>query len=538
MSLPIPKAPTYYIPAPPPPDKFSRRAQVVVYGGTAAGIIAAIETKARGFSVLLLNPGWTVGGMTTNGLGYTDFGNEAVVGGRARRFYEDIGNYYEQPIAWAFEPAAAQNVFATWLRDSGVEVTHGFYVAEAVRKANHLIEISSTAGHRVVGEMFIDASYEGDLMKAARVASFVGREDNQTYNETSNGFQLRDQHQFERRVDPYLRPGNPASGLVRGVHRIGSAPTGTGDQLVQAYNFRLCMTRRPEIRVPFPKPAHYDERDYELLARYFAAGWDMDLLSDGSFKKYDDIGNGKTDTNNAGAFASDFIGGNWEFPHASYEQRERIYQAHLNYQQGLFWFLQNSPRVPGNVQQAVRAYGLAADEFTNTGNWPMQLYIRECRRLLGRCVMTERHCVRLETVDDPVGMAAYTMDSHNCQRVVVDGRVRNEGDVQVNLKSPYAISYQSLTPRESECDNLLVPVCLSASHIAYGSIRMEPVFMGLGQAAAIAACLCLRSQLPVQRLPYSALRTELDNAGLVVDLTQIDPQLCPNGCGNPTKVMA
>jgi hypothetical protein len=510
----------------------------VIYGATSAGLVAALEAESRGFSVLLLNPGWHIGGMTTGGLGYTDFGNEAVVGGRARRFYEAVGEHYGEAIAWSFEPSVATKVFAEWIRTSEIEILHGFYVAEAKREQNRLREVISTSGVRVCGEMFLDASYEGDLMGAAGVTYSTGREGNEAYGEAHNGFQLRDQHQFERRVDPFVIPGNQASGLVRGVHRVGASPTGTGDQLIQAYNFRICMTRRPEIRVPFPKPAGYDERDYELLARYFAAGWNMDLRADGSFKKYDEIPNGKTDTNNAGAFASDFIGGNWAFPNASYEGREGIYQAHLNYHQGLLWFLQNSPRVPGKVQQAICAYGLAADEFTDTGHWPTQLYIRECRRLLGECVMTEEHCVGRQKVDDPVGMGAYTMDSHNCQRVVVDGRVLNEGDVQIGLKSPYGISYRALTPRRGECENLLVPVCLSASHIAYGSIRMEPVFMGLGQAAAIAAGLCLESRQAVQQLAYARLRAELERGGLVLDTEQLDPEERPNGCGNPTGVLA
>jgi len=500
-------------------------------------LVAALEAESRGLSVLLLNPGRHIGGMTTSGLGYTDFGNEAVVGGRARRFYEAVGEHYGEAIAWTFEPSVATKVFAEWIRTSGIEILHGFYVAETKREQNRLGEIISTSGLRVAGEMFLDASYEGDLMKAAGVSHCLGRESNDTYGETHNGFQIRDQHQFECRVDPFVVPGNPASGLIRGVHRIGTSPSGTGDQLIQAYNFRVCMTRRPDIRVAFPKPSGYDERDYELLARYFAAGWEMGLRADGSFKKYDQVPNGKTDTNNAGAVASDFIGGNWDFPRASYEQRERIYQAHLNYQQGLLWFLQNSPRVPGKVQQAIRAYGLAADEFTDTGHWPTQLYLRECWRLQGECVMTEQHCVGSRTVDDPVGMGAYTMDSHNCQRVVVDGRVLNEGDVQVALKSPYGISYRALTPRRGECENLLVPVCLSASHIAYGSIRMEPVFMGLGQAAAIAACLCLESCQAVQQLSYPKLRAELERAGLVFDLAQLNPENRPNGCGNPTGVL-
>ena len=526
----------YYRPAPAADGALVMTAEVVIYGATAAGIIAAAEAQAQGRRVLVLNPGWHVGGMTTSGLGFTDFGNAAVIGGRARKFYEAVGLHYGSAIGWAFEPSVAARVLADVIRGAGLEVVSGFYVAEVRKCGARITELVSTSGQRVRGDMFLDTSYEGDLMARAGVSYATGREANARYNETFNGVQLLQKNQFECVVDPYRRAGDPASGLLPGIHRLGVPPKGTGDQLIQAYNFRTCMTRRPDLRVPFPRPAHYDEQQYELLARYFEAGWEMDLKPDGTFAKYDELVNGKTDTNNGGGFASDFIGGNWDFPEATYERREEIYQAHVNYQQGLLYFLQNSHRVPPKVRASIRTYGLAGDEFTETGHWPPQLYIRECRRMVGPLVVTENHCLRREVSPQSIGMAAYTMDSHNCQRVVVDGRVLNEGDVQVSLPSPYSIPYAAITPKREHCENLLVPVFLSATHIAYGSIRMEPVFMGLAQAAAIAANLSLAQGLAVQDVDYTPLRSQLQAAGLVLELDEIEPEQRVNTEGNPLVV--
>jgi hypothetical protein len=530
--------PAYFRPSPPAANQPIREADFVIYGATAAGIIAAVEAKSRGLRVLVVNPGWHIGGMTTGGLGYTDFGNEAVIGGRAHQFYQDIGRHYGVAMGWAFEPSVAAAVFSEMIRRNEIEIVPGFYIAQAHKRERWIYEIISTTGSRVSGRYFMDASYEGDLMAAAKVSYTTGRESNYAYGEIHNGFQLLHKNQFVLAVDPFVKPGHPASGLLQGIHRTGTRPTGSEDKLVQAYNFRMCMTRRTDIRVAFPKPHEYRDHDYELLARYFEAGWDMELKPDGSFLKYDLVGNGKTDTNNNGGFASDFIGGNWEYPEASYEKREEIFQRHLNYQRGLYWFLQHSPRVPAAVQAAFRSYGLAGDEFTDTQNWPPQLYIRECRRMLGETVITEHHCMSREPVDDSMAMAAYTMDSHNCQRVVVDGRVWNEGDVQVNLPAPYGISYRALTPRRLECANLLVPVCLSATHIAYGSIRMEPVFMSLAQSAAIAVAHAMRGDIAVQEVCPEDLKRDLAAAGIVLALEQIAPAARENGSsGNPSVAL-
>jgi hypothetical protein len=354
-------------------------------------------------------------------------------------------------------------------------------------------------------KMFVDATYEGDLLAKAGVTYTVGREANSQYGETLNGVQTQNatKHQFKVAVDPYREPGNPASGLLPGIHSRGPGDEGEGDKRVQAYNFRLCLTDHPENRIAFPKPPGYDPLRYELLLRYIKAGvWD-------AFCSNLPMPNRKTDLNNCGAFSTDHIGMNYDYPEGDYSTRETIVLDHKNYQMGLFWFLANDPRVPEEIRKQIGVWGLSRDEFVETGGWPHQIYVREARRMISDCVMTQHHCQGRVVVDDPVGLAAYTMDSHNTQRYVKDGKAINEGDVQVGGFPPYPIAYRSIVPARNECQNLLVPVCLSATHIAYGSIRMEPVFMVLGQSAATAAVLAMDTGVSVQQVEYPKLRARL-----------------------------
>ena len=526
----------YYLPAA-SDEALTWDVDVAVYGATMAGIMAAIEAAQDGLRVLILNPGRHVGGMTTSGLGWTDFGNPSVVGGLAKEFYTRLGRHRHarEEMLWTFEPSAAAAVVRDMISEAGLRVENGYYVDQVRKSGGEITEMRSTSGATVRARWFIDASYEGDLMARAGVSYVTGRENNEEFGEVFNGFQLRDLNQIELLVDPFTVPGKPESGLLPGVHRQDELPrAGTGDGLIQAYNFRVCMTRRPELAVPFPMPADYNESRYELLARYFEAGWRMDLRSDGTFKKFDEIGNGKTDTNNGGGFSSDFIGGSWGFPGESYAGRERIFQEHVNYHQGLLWFLRTSPRVPPEVARAIRIYGLAGDEFTETGNWPPQLYIRECRRMRGMEVITENKCLGRTQSTMPVALGAYSIDSHNCQRVVIDGIVKNEGDVQVPLPSPYEIPFGSMVPRSADCTNLLVPVCLSATHIAYGSVRMEPVFMALGQAAGIAAAVALRGGLRAQELGPAELYPRMQDAEMVFRINQLKEKDRKNHIGNPS----
>lgn len=500
-------------------------ADLCVYNANAAGVAAAIQGVRDGLGVLLINPGWHVGGLTSGGLGFTDFGNKAAIGGIALEFYQRLGAHYGVEAEWRFEPHVAEKVLTDWLAEIGVTVHHGHYIESAVVTAGRITEITFTHGARARAACFIDASYEGDLLVVAGASYTVGREGNAKYGETLNGQQVRPKHQFDFPVDPYVHPGDPSSGLLPGIEP-GVPEIGTGDHRVQAYNFRLCMTQREDIRVPFPKPAVYDRARYELLARHLAAGWNQ------MFWKFDMIRGLKTDTNNHGAVSSDFIGENYAWPASCHESREKIFQAHVNYVQGLWWFYRTDPAVPSDVQAKVNTWGLAGDEFADTGHWPHQLYVREARRLVGAFVMTEQHCLSKTLVEDVIGLAAYTMDSHNCRRFVDEhGHVRNEGDVQVHLPKPYGISYRTLVPKRGDVTNLLVPVCLSASHIAYGSIRMEPVFMVLAQAAATAAALAIKQKLSVQDVPYADLRRRLETGNQILAWNDA----LPHGNGNDSS---
>ena len=515
---------------------------VVVYGGTSAGITAAIQASRLGKSVILLEPSKYLGGLSTSGLGYTDTGNKQAIGGLSREFYQRIKKSYDNPelwkyekpdeygrydakldAMWTFEPHIAMRVFQEMLDESSVEVrlqqpldrSSGVTVSE-----NRIKSIRTLPGLTVQGKMFIDTTYEGDLMAAAGVSYTVGRESNEQYGETLNGVQTAlniHNHRFPKPVDPYRTPGDPSSGLLPGIHPGPPGDEGQADHRVQAYCFRMCMTNVDENRVPFEKPANYDPLRYELLLRNFEAG-DLRVPYHSLM-----MPNGKTDTNNNGAFSTDNIGMNYDYPEASYERRAEIVAEHLDYQKGLMWTLANHPRVPKEVRDEVSKWGLSRDEFTDTDHWPHTLYIREARRMIGEYVTTEADCFRRRIVPDSVGMGSYNMDSHNTQRYVSsDGLAKNEGDVQVSPGGTYLISYRSIVPKRDEVENLLVPVCLSSSHIAYGSIRMEPVFMILGQSAASAASLSLDNNIAVQDLPYATLRKQLDKDGQALDLIKSD----------------
>lgn len=488
-------------------------ADVCIYGGTAAGVIAAVQLARDGRRAVVLESSNHLGGMTASGLGWTDFGNRHSIGGLSREFYRCLGRHYGVEEEWCFEPHAAENIFELWMRDTGTPVFRREYVVGVDRDGERITALRTESGLSVRARIFIDASYEGDLLAKAGVHHTVGREDNALYGETLNGMQLHAKHQFDFPVDPYRIEGAPGSGLLPEIELGGDYVPGRGDHRIQAYNFRMCLTRQEDNRIPFPCPPGYDGSDYELLARYLRGGWNE------VFAKFDPIRGGKTDTNNHGAVSTDYIGQNHAWPEAGYAERERLFQAHVRYQQGLQWFLSHDPRVPAPIREAYAEWGLPKDEFVETGGWPHALYIREARRMRSDYIMTEHNCRGTVRAEDPVGLGAYGMDSHNCRRVVINGRLWNEGDVQAAGFPPYGISWRSLTPRRGDCTNLIVPVCVSASHIAYGSIRMEPVFMVLGQSAAIAATLALNENCAVQDLPYAALREQLLQAGQVLQVT-------------------
>ncbi|MCP8615910.1 FAD-dependent oxidoreductase [Salirhabdus salicampi] len=479
---------------------------LIIYGGTPAGITAAVQASRMGLSVAIAEFSQHIGGMTASGLGATDLGAPEAVGGLSRQFYRDIGKYYKTDEQWRFEPKAAKYVFEKWLKDENIPVYLNQHLESVLKENGKIKEITMEDGQRYVGDMFIDASYEGDLLAKAGISYAVGRESNSTYKEIYNGVHFGSpHHKFEKWIDPYVIEGKKESGLLQGItendHELLGF-NGEGDKRIQAYNFRICLTKDEDNRIPFPKPSNYDSDRYLLLLRYIKAGvWDAMNL-------HTPMPNGKTDLNNHGAFSTDNIGMNYEWPEGSYETREKIYQDHFTYDLGMLYFLANDSRVPKDIREEVSSWGLPKDEFEDTGHWPHQLYIREARRMISDYVMTDRNCLKHTVVEDSIGMASFHMDSHHVRRVVIDGRVVNEGDVEIPIY-PYPISYRSIRPRAEECTNLLVPVCLSSSHIAYGSIRMEPVFMILGQSAGVAAALALKNETTVQDVQYAELREQL-----------------------------
>lgn len=515
-----------------------RRADVVIYGATSGGISAAIQARRLGKTVIVLDPGSHIGGLTTGGLSWTDIGNKQVIGGISREFYQRIKRKYDDPktwtsetrdqyferrraqnqknedAMWTFEPKVASAVYGEMLDEVGVKIVTKARLELApgkgvLKQDRRISAIVMEDGTRYEGRVFIDATYEGDLLAKAGVSYTVGRENNAQYDETWNGVQAAHfhYHQFPEgaNVDPYIVPGKPESGLLPIIDPTGPGDETAGDRRIQAYCYRMCLTNDPNNRLPIEKPEGYEEKDHELLLRFAETGRYHNPAS-----KYDPIPNMKTDTNNHGAVSTDYMGANWDYPEGDYASREKIIKRHEVYQKGYMWTLQNHPRVPAHLREYYRQWGLPKDEFLTNGGWPTQLYIREARRMIGPLVMTEHHVMGREIVADSVGMGAYGMDSHNVQRYVnKQGFVRNEGNVQVGGFPPYPISYRAIVPMKSEVINLLVPVALSASHIAYGSIRMEPVFMVLGQSAATAAVMALDGGSAVQDIPYAKLRERL-----------------------------
>jgi hypothetical protein len=485
---------------------------ICVYGGTAGGVAAAVQAARVGKRVVLLEFGDHLGGMTSGGLGQTDIGNKAAIGGISREFYQRVGKKYGKDEAWTFEPHVAERVLFEMINEAQVPVYFESRLARVTKEGARITAIAMEDGRVIRAAEYIDASYEGDLMAKAGVSYTVGREANSIYGETLNGVRaVTPKHQFVVPVDPYVIPGKPESGLIPLIQSGGGGAPGEGDKAVQAYNFRLVLTRDRANQRPIQPPADYSPLRYELLGRYLQA-WSASTNRPpvlGDLMHIQLMPGGKTDINNNGGFSTDFIGANYDYPKADYATRARIWKEHEDYTRGFLHFLATDPRVPRNIRGEMRLWGLTRDEFLDTHGWPHQLYIREARRMISAYVMTEKNCRESLELPDPVGLAAYTMDSHNCQRLAKNGHAENEGDVQVGGFPPYQIAYRSIVPKGSECENLLVPVCLSASHIAYGSIRMEPVFMVLGHSAAVAASMAIDQKVAVQQIRIPELTKTL-----------------------------
>ncbi len=520
---------------------------IVIYGGTAAAVTAAVQARQMNRTVIIVSPDKHLGGLSSGGLGYTDTGNKAVIGGLAREFYHRVWQHYNKPESWnwekreafgnkgqgtpaidgenrtmwLFEPHVAEKVFEDLIREYKVPVLRDEWLdrQSGVRKDGaKIVSIRTLSGKTFTGRIFIDATYEGDLMAAAGVQYHVGREGKSVYGEEWAGVQtgvLHHGHHFgvlKDKISPYVIPGDPKSGILARISPTAPGEYGAGDSKVQAYCFRMCLTDLATNRVQFPKPAGYDPKQYELLLRIFNAGWRE------TFRKFDRIPNQKTDTNNHGPFSTDNIGMSYDYPEAGYERRREIIREHEQYQKGWLWFIANDPRVPADVQKEFRNWGLAKDEFRDNGNWPHQIYVREARRMIGKYVMTEHELLKKRPTPESVGMGSYGIDSHNIQRYITpEGYVQNEGDIGVSTNGPYQISYGSLVSKKGQADNLIVPVAVSSSHIAFGSIRMEPVFMILGQSAATAASLAIEGGTAVQDVPYAKLEQRLRKDSQVLE---------------------
>ena len=499
-----------------------------VYGGTASGVMAGYAAAQEGLRVVIVEPTERFGGMTTGGLGQTDIGNKQVVKGLALQFYRRLGSHYGNLENWIFEPSAAEEVLNEYINHPLITAIKGYHLTDVRKKGTDIVSIKVASGVtgfaanetnsssmkkaatlRLNARWFIDCSYEGDLMAKAGVSYRVGREGNIEYNETWDGVQLLQGHQFPDGVDPYIIKGDPSSGLLWGVSPRKLMPKGVADSLVQAYNYRICLTDSLENSIPIEKPENYDPAKYELLLRLLEAQPDKRDKND--YFIWSPMPGRKTDINNRGGFSTDMIGMNWDYPEASWGRRQEIIKEHKDYTLGLLYFMGNDPRVPAELRDDIARWGLPKDEYMETGHWTPQLYVRECRRMEGEYVATQADCENRHMAREGIAMAAYTMDSHNCQRIVVDGMVKNEGNVEIYGGLPYPISYRSITPKRAECTNLLVPVCCSATHIAYGSIRMEPVFMCLGQAAGLAVAIASKKhKSSIQSVDYKDILKILD----------------------------
>ncbi|MBI5802924.1 MAG: FAD-dependent oxidoreductase [Verrucomicrobia bacterium] len=550
-------------------------ADLCIFGGTSGGIAAAVQAARMGKSAVLVNPTKYLGGLTTGGLGATDIGNKAAIGGISRDYYHRLAQHYAKDTSWTletapdyfakrrggqagasslggadatmwtFEPRVAEKVYFQLLAESKTPVYLEQRLKSVTKAGPRITEITMENGRVFLAKMFMDATYEGDLLAKAGCSFHVGREANSVYGETLNGVRASTpHHQFTVPVDPYVKPGDAASGLLPFIQPGDGGKPGDGDQRAQTYNYRLCFTTDAKNRLPAQKPAgmpqpkwdallkaannslpvtppaNYDAKQFELLGRYAEA-----LVAANKNPKLAQfwnpiwMPNHKTDINNNGGFSTDFIGRNYDYPNADYATRERIAKEHEAYIRGFCTFMATDPRVPEEMRREMQSWGPSKDEFLDTDGWPREMYVREARRIVGEYVMSEKNCRAVETITDSVGLGAYNMDSHNCQRIVKNGKVENEGDVQVPPMKPYPVSYRAIIPKAAECDNLFAPVALSASHIAYGSIRMEPVFMVLGQSAATAAAIAIDDKVPVQKVSYEKLRARLLADKQVLDWT-------------------
>jgi len=497
---------------------------VVIYGATVAGVAAAAQAGKMGKSCVLIQTSGHLGGMTTGGLSNTDKGDESTIGGMALGYYRSIGQHYGKEVSWLFEPSVAERELrklvprgTQWLEGERLDLRRG----AVEKRGNRIQSIRLESGKQIKGKVFLDCSYEADLMALAGVKYHVGRESQATYGEALAGITtpgkpvVQRKQFFPRAVSPFDAKGK----LLPGISGEPLGRFADGDKKVQAYCFRLCVTDDPERRVPFHKPAGFRPEQYELLSRWIAAS-PRAVVNDR--KNFHSellparwMPNRKSDVNDGCPASTDYIGANWDYPDGDYRTRERIWQDHENYTQGYLWFIANDPRVPERLRIEASKYGYDAGEFNASKHFPPQLYIREGRRMIGEYVVSQNDCKDHPEKEDSIGVASYPVDSHHVQRIVYEGQVTNEGNFNNQSWGIFAheVPYRAITPKRAECGNLLVPVCLSSSHVAYGSIRMEPVFLILGQSAATAAALAIDGGVDVQAVRYADLRRRLEADG-------------------------
>ena len=529
---------------------------VIVYGGTSGGVAAAVQAARLGKKAAIVEPGKHLGGMTSGGLSAVDIGDPRSIGGLAREYFTRLVGTYGKTLAWdkpfegkggpatggafAIEPHTAEELFDTLVREANVPVHFNSRLASVIKTGPRITAILTEDGTLLRARVFIDATYEGDLMAKAGVTHTLTREGNAKYGETYNGIHYTDKYAprtahkkpgangrvpggqgvWDRDfpLDPYVVPGDPASGLLPLVQAGEVGTPGEAAPGVQAYCFRLCLTTAAD-RIPIAPPPDYDVKRYELVARFIAAcqaiGDDMDLRW---FSKHDPLPNDKWDFNTA-TFGGNLLGASWEWPEANYARREEIAKEHENYHRGLLHFLATDPRVPVRVREEMQRFGLPRDEFTDRGGWPHQIYVREARRMVSDLVLTEHHTFGREVAPRSIGLGSYGTDTHEIRRIVKDGVVTREGKTATGRGGapPYAIGYGAIVPKATECDNLFVTFALSASHTAFSSIRMEPVFMVTSQSAATAASLAIDANAAVQDIDYALLRPRLEADGQVLE---------------------
>ena len=504
---------------------------VCVYGGSAGGVMAAVQVARMGKSVVLIESGRHVGGISIDGLGSSDinnhkFKNDVALGGLAKEFYARIGKAYQKSTpVYKFEPHVAESVFLDLIKENKIDYLLDSRLSEAQppavsREGPRIKSIRLETGTKIRARVFIDATIEGDLLAAAGVSTIIGREANAKYGETRNGIRTSNTYrQFSVKVDPYIVPGDKTSGVIPTVQNEPLGTPGSADQRIQAYCFRMCLTKNEGNRIPFEKPESYDPKQYEIYLRYMAAGGKV-------FTPVVNLPGAKTDLGSWHDLSANLYGMNHAYPGGNYAVRKKIFEQHLSFTQGLVYFLANDPQVPAETRKAWSLWGVCKDEFADNAGWPRQFYVRDARRMVSDYVITERNTVKKDqaAVADPVGVAYWPPDTHHVRRIIQNGACYNEGFVFGGDDwAPFSIAWRALIPKRGECINLITPTCPSSSHIAYGAIRLEWTYMVLGQSAGTAAVMALEKNIPVQDVNYDVLRKRLKADGQVLQLELIVP---------------